>query len=264
MEKLKLSKKEVDNLLIEIKERIINCNKISEFKLSASDVAKIDDKKVITPTLLIPSDIYNKMFGLVHESTVEISWHGLVKRNTKKQIYCIYDILLFPQINSATSTTTDETDFAEWQTQLIIDPKFPIEDLRMHGHSHVNMNVFSSGVDDQYQKDLIAKVEDGDYYIFLILNKKHEICALIYDYYQQILFTTSDIDIKIIDNNDNDINAWAKEMIKEFCTTATPKYQSLYYEGIPKSQLKIDDEDSYYDNLIAKQTVKPKKSFRRK
>lgn len=263
MEKLKLSKKEVNELLNKIKEEIIKCNKISEFKLTASDVAKIDDKKVVTPTLVIPTDIYNKMFGLVHESSVEISWHGLVRRDIKKQIYFIYDILVFPQINSATSTTTDETDFADWQTELIIDPKFPIEDLRMHGHSHVNMNVFSSGVDDQYQKDLIAKVEDGDYYIFLILNKKHEICALIYDYYQQILFTTSDIDIRIIDQNDNDISNWAKEMVNTYCTTEKPKigYTGYYSKG---SQLRIDDEDSYYDNLIAKQTVKPKKSFRRK
>lgn len=262
MEKLKLSKKEVNELLNKIKEQIIKCNKISEFKLTASDVAKIDDKKVVTPTLVIPTDIYSKMFGLVHESSVEISWHGLVKRDIKKQIYYIYDILVFPQINSATSTTTDETDFADWQTELIIDPKFPIEDLRMHGHSHVNMNVFSSGVDDQYQKDLIAKVEDGDYYIFLILNKKHEICALIYDYYQQILFTTSDIDIKIIDQNDNDISNWAKEMVDTYCTTEKPKigYTGYYSTG---SKLRVEnDQDDLYENYISKQKTKP--NFRRR
>ena len=179
-------------------------------------------KSIIKPEVNITTEAYLKMLELVNQSAVECSWHGLVKRFDNK--YIIYDVLVFPQINSPTSTTTDEKDFAEWQTKLILDIEFPIEELRLHGHSHVNMNVFSSGIDDKYQKDLLTKVEDGDYYIFFIMNKKMEICIFLYDFAQQVMFDKNDIDFKIISNN-TDIREWAKEQLKEYATTerAFPK-----------------------------------------
>ena len=105
-----------------------------------------------------------------------------------------------------------------------MDPNSDFENMRLHGHSHVNMGVFSSGVDDQYQKDLIKNTKDGDFYIFLILNKKREICALLYDFNQQILFKNNDITLTVLDKDGKNPNDWAKEIIKENCTYPEPKY----------------------------------------
>ena len=211
---------------------------IREYSKIPSDVRK--------PIVQVTAEAYMGMLELINQSTVECSWHGLVQKNG--DVYTIYGLLVFPQRNSATSTTTDEKEFAEWQTQLILDPNFPIEHLRMHGHSHVNMNVFSSGVDDQYQKDLIAKVDDGDYYIFMIMNKKMELCIFLYDFEQQVLFEKGDIDFRIISslNDPRDIRAWAKEELKEKAITQRP-VTAKPYERAPSY---YDDEyDSYFSRI---------------
>lgn len=224
--------------------------KMFDGKTSIEDFSIDDLKKEYTklpediqkPIINISAEAYLKMLELINQSDVECSWHGLVRKGGNE--YFIYDILVFPQINSGASTTTDEKEFAEWQTKLIMDPEFPIEDLRMHGHSHVMMNVFSSGVDDQYQKDLITKVEDGDYYIFLIMNKKMEMCVFIYDFEQQVMFEKSDITIKINYGN-TDIRQWAKDQLEENATTERtfPRKSQLSYYA--------EEEDygySYFSN----------------
>lgn len=244
MKKLRANSNEREEFLKAIRDELYMGNygkilkdfSIEDIKTEFSKLPE-DIKK---PTLIIPSDIYVQMLELINQSDVECSWHGLVNRNLRENSYLIYDILVFPQINSATATTTDEKEFAEWQTKLIIDPEFPLEDLRMHGHSHVNMNVFSSGVDDQYQKDLLAKVEDGDYYIFLIMNKKMEMCIFIYDFEQQVLFEKNDIDLRITDIEGDDIRTWAKDELEQNATT------SRTYYGLPKTAKTAFEEETAY------------------
>ena len=247
MKKLRATPEEKVKLIEDITEQLAWFNKgaledfdIEDLKKEYSKIPK-DVKK---PILMIDVDAYVKMLELVNQSPVECSWHGLVERNKENNSYYIYDILVFPQINSATSTTTDEKDFAEWQTKLIMDPEFPIQNLRMHGHSHVNMNVFSSGVDDQYQKDLITKVDDGDYYIFLIMNKKMEICIFIYDFDQQVMFDKNDIDFQII--SEIDIRAWAKDQLKENATTERQTTAKTYH----RNQIVFDDDSYSYFNSV--------------
>lgn len=238
MKKLRATNQE-KNLFIDdiIKKMFGMKTSIDDFSIEdlKKEYTKLPDN-VTKPILNISAEAYIKMLELINQSSVECSWHGLVRKGGNE--YFIYDILVFPQINSGASTTTDEKEFAEWQTKLIMDPDFPIEDLRMHGHSHVMMNVFSSGVDDQYQKDLITKVNDDDYYVFLIMNKKMEMCAFIYDFEQQVLFETSDITIKINYGN-TDIRQWAKDELKEKATTerTIPKPKVISYYD--------DDEYSY-------------------
>lgn len=229
MEKLRMSKEEKALILEAIKNYLNKIDKYSDIKISGTDLKELFKKEdVQKPTLIIPADIYTKMFMYVDMSKVEIGWHGLVHRDKEKGIYTIYDILMFPQENTATHTTSEDQEYVEWMTNNILDPTFPIKDLRMHGHSHVNMNVFSSATDDAFQKNMISKVENGDYYIFLILNKHRDICALIYDFNQQILFKNNDIDLIIPDANGIDIVAECKSEFKKNCKEPKPSY----YTGV--------------------------------
>lgn len=244
MKKLRATPEEKAHLIEDLTEQLTWFNKapLSDFKIDdlLKEYSKIP-KDVIKPDVAITAEAYLKMLELVNQSDVECSWHGLVKRYGDK--YLIYEVLVFPQINSATSTTTDEKDFAEWQTKLIMDTNFPIEELRLHGHSHVNMNVFSSGIDDKYQKDLLTKVEDGDYYIFFIMNKKMELCMFLYDFEQQVMFDKNDINFRIISCN-KDIRQWAKDQLKEYAITERPVTAKTYH----KSAFYEDDYMSYFGN----------------
>lgn len=224
MKRLRPSAEDKTKLLEDITERLAWYNRGTLEDFSIEDLIKEYTKipkEVKKPVIQVTTDAYIKMLELVNQSAVECSWHGLVRRN--ENTYYIYDVLVFPQINSPTTTTTDEDEFAEWQMNLIQDMNFPIQDLRLHGHSHVNMNVFSSGVDDKYQKDLITKVDNGDYYIFFIMNKKMEICIFLYDFDQQIMFEKTDIDFQIVNNECSDLKAWAGKELKDKAITATTR-----------------------------------------
>lgn len=224
MKKLKISQEEQNNFLSEISKRLAKSFKAKGIDSLSIEDLKADLKKfpenIKQPKIYITASAYVKMLEYVRQSPVEISWHGLVHRDIEKNIYVVYDAIIFPQINSATTTTADEEGFAKWQMDLITDMNFPIEDLRMHGHSHVNMNVFSSGVDDQYQEDLLHKVEDGDYYLFMIFNKKQDICVLLYDYVQNILFETADVFLDVIADDGKEIATQVAYEIQENCKKA--------------------------------------------
>ena len=254
MKRLRLTQNEEQALMKYLSSKFNNCNKnITMFNITHKDIDdflnELDKEKTIAyPTIGITSDAYVKMYELVKQSSTEIQWHGLVKR--AKNVYLIHDILVFPQTNSTTSTSSDQEAFTKWQTDLVMDMDFPIEELRMHGHSHVNMNVFSSSIDDGYQSELITKVDDGDFYIFLVLNKKMEMYALLYDFDQQILFEGKDIKIKIYDKEAIDIREWCANQIKVNCKTSKP----TTYSKSPKTNFEIEEydyEESYISNLIS-------------
>ena len=243
MKKLRLTEAEQKLMLEDIMTKFKKSgNNPNGFEYTSKDIAAFLDRykkeDIKKPTLRITAEAYTAMYELVKQSPVEIQWHMMVVRNLEDQIYTVYDVLLYPQVNSGASTTTDQDEFTEWQTDLITNPDFPIEELRGHGHSHVNMSVYSSNIDDAYQKDLITKVENGDFYLFLVLNKKMEMFALLYDFDQQIVFETSDMDIQIISSEGINIREWCKEQIKANCKTAV---KSTRYTGYYPAKDKEDD-----------------------
>ena len=207
MNKLRLSNKDKNDLITEIKNTI---TKISEYE-DLGDIKKLlkplDTSNIIKPTILIPADILQKMYALTELSETEISWHGLVKKDSKTNTYLIYDILVFPQINSATSTETEDKEYTKW-------------------------------------------LQNGDFYIFMIFNKKHEIYSIVYDYKQQVKFINKEITIKII-NEKNDIYQWAKAEIEKKCRkNKTKTAKGRYSYVIPKptpEQDKYKQEKNYYE-----------------
>lgn len=232
MERIKFSAEEVAEIKADIVKMIDECPNLLNFEISnkyIKEKCKLD-KKTTRPTLMIDSEAYAAMQELVKQSSVEISWHALVTR--EEDIFYLYDVLVFPQINSPVSTTTDDEEFAEWQRSLIENVDFPIEHLRCHGHSHVNMGVYSSGIDDQYQSDILTKVKDDDFYLFLIMNKKNEMCALLYDFKENVLFETKDMDIEIVNNDGESITERITELIEKNCIVNKPvaKYRD-YIKG---------------------------------
>ena len=231
MEKLRLNKDEKELILKDVRDQLNTCARLKELQFSYDKFNKNLAEKTKKPTIKIPADIWFKMQSLVALSDTEISWHGMIDRDIRTQTFTIYKILIFPQINTAASTTTEQDEYSKWMTTLLSDPDFKIEDLRMHGHSHVNMAVYSSGVDDQYQKDLLAQIEDGDYYLFLILNKKHEMCVLLYDYRTHILYTKEDLVITITDSNDKDIAESCKKEIASKCKSPKPVQPNYLNSG---------------------------------
>ena len=148
-----------------------------------------------------------KLIALVDQCNKEIGWHGTVVRDPEKpNRFIIEDLFVFPQTVTAATVTPDETEYAMWLGGLD-DETF--NKLRFHGHSHVRMACTPSGVDTEYQDNILQNLKD--FYIFGIFNKHGSNWMLIYDIENNILYEDKDI---IYSCNESEEEVWAAEQIK--------------------------------------------------
>ena len=158
------------------------------------------------PRVIITEDAYNKMKALVDNHTIEIAWHGIVSR-LEIDKFIIEDILVYPQTASATTVESDDDLYPLWLDELD-DNDF--NNIRMQGHSHVNMGVTPSAVDTDFYETLIQHI--SDYYIFLIMNKKGAIWINLYDIGENVVYETKDINLII---EGFDYASWAEDQYDE-------------------------------------------------
>lgn len=158
---------------------------------------------------------YLKMVRLIMDFSTEVGWHGLCHRDENDPAtFIIEDVMVYPQQVTGTTIKTDEARHLEWYDSF---PDEQFNQIRFHGHSHVNMGVFSSGTDDDLQRDLVGMLrQPEDFYLFFIMNKRLETFVRLYDNKYGVMFETSDTEIYITDG-ENDIIRFlndSKEQVK--------------------------------------------------
>jgi hypothetical protein len=121
-----------------------------------------------------------KMQTLIREFDKEVAWHGLAYRgdDPEKDEYYIKDILVYPQEVAAATVNTDQEKYQMW---LMNHEDDVFNNIRMQGHSHVNMGVTPSSVDTSLYDRILEQLDDRMFYIFLIYNKRGEKTYKIYD-----------------------------------------------------------------------------------
>lgn len=155
-----------------------------------------------------------KMTALVSRFETEVQWHGLVRRISENE-FEITDIIVPPHEVSGATVTSEYKPYIEWMDGLDDDT---FNAVRFHGHSHVNMAVTPSAVDTKYRLDLVTQLpkptgNDDVFYIFLIINKKHEWSAEIYDLTNNALYGTDEIYMECY-LDDGDIDSFIAEAKK--------------------------------------------------
>lgn len=224
MHKIKISEQDIKAQQKALKEQL------RSVKTSTSSTININIPLTVTgrekAVLEFTQDAMNKIKALVKQCNKEIAWHGTVTKVTtgKRATYTIDDVFMFPQIVTSATVKGVPDKYALWNAQL---PNDIYNRMRFHGHSHVNMGASPSGVDTNYQEDMIETLED--FYIFLIINKKDEMWAKIVDVEDNIVYDKYDIEITIQGNKQTE--DWASTQIEDFLTeeqvathtvTATP------------------------------------------
>ncbi len=140
-----------------------------------------------------------KMQALIRECDKEVGWHGIAYRDEDmtKDAYYITDILVYPQEVSAATVNTDQIKYQMW---LANQDDEVFNNLRMQGHSHVNMGVTPSATDTDLYESLLSQLDDTMFYIFMIYNKRGEYTYKIYDMAKNIMFETSDVTVRVIED----------------------------------------------------------------
>lgn len=171
-----------------------------------------------------------KMTALVSRFETEVQWHGEVRRISENE-FEIYDVLVPPHEVSGATVTSEYKPYIKWMDGLDDDT---FNAVRFHGHSHVNMTVSPSPVDNKYRLDLVTQLpkptgDDDVFYIFLIINKKHEWSAEIYDLTNNALYGTDDIYMECY-LEDTDVDSFIAEA-KKVAVARSYAYVGTHYVG---------------------------------
>jgi len=138
-----------------------------------------------------------KMQLLIQHFTSEVGWQGVCCRDPEADDrFLLEDVMVYPQRVTGANITTDEIKHGAWLDRF---PTETLRKIRFHGHSHVNMDTFSSATDDDLQRDLTNMLQPGDFYLFFIMNKPGKLFIRLYDNKFGVMYETADVDVYIGD-----------------------------------------------------------------
>ena len=239
---IKITKEHLKEARLEF-EALLKEVKLSDGKINFTKTFGGNDSKT---TVYYTPDAYVKMIALVNEFKDEVAWHGLARRSTDPDGYIIYDILVYPQEVTGATVNTDQEKFQTW---LMNHEDDVFNNIRMQGHSHVNMGVSPSGVDTTLYNSLLAQLDDDMFYIFTVWNKKFESHTKIYDLQKNILYENCDVETKLLDGGIglNEFITEAKKMVSK----KTTMYSYDSYTGNTDSKV--------YDNRYNPETFNKNK-----
>ena len=176
----------------------------------SKNFGKVDRKA----TLYYREHAWLKQEALIDNFSNEVAWHGIAKRDPdEKDAFIIEDILVYPQEVTGATVTTDQQEYQEWLYAWDDDV---FNNIRFQGHSHVNMGVTPSSVDENLYESLLSQLNGDMFYIFAIFNKRGDRTVKIYDMAENIFYENSDVDVLIIQDGPKIQNfiAQAKSLVK--------------------------------------------------
>lgn len=186
---------------------------IRDFKMSDGKVSFTKDiaSKNARAKLWFTPEAWVKTQLLVQSFDSEIAWHGICVRSEVPGEFLISDILVYPQTVTGATVTTDQKGYQDW---LMSQPDEVFQNLRMQGHSHVNMGVSPSSVDINDEKATLSQLTDDMFYVFLIHNKRGDITVRIFDLRENTLYETADVDVGVVGVDMNGFLSSAKEAVR--------------------------------------------------
>ncbi len=158
--------------------------KTSNGKVNFSMDLNKPPKNTRKPVIRFTDVAYTKMWKLVTGFSTEVGWHGVVKK-LDNYTFLIEDIMVYPQVVTGATVQTDQEEYSNW---LMGQPDDVFNNIRFHGHSHVNMQTSPSGTDTTMYNSFLQALPKDDYYIFFIMNKSGSLYKLVYDYKRNLMF----------------------------------------------------------------------------
>jgi len=188
----------------------LNELKMSDGKLNYSKTFGYENSHA---TVWLTPEAYKKTVALVTSFTDEVAWHGTVTRDGESD-FIIEDIFVYPQEVTGSTVNTDQEEYSKW---LYAFDNETFDKIKMQGHSHVNMSVNPSGVDDRHRQQILEQLEPDMFYIFMVWNKSLNVHTLVYDMQRNILYEDKDVEVRIM----------GEEGMDEFLKDAREKVQKL-------------------------------------
>lgn len=210
---------DIEKLKAEFLEAIEN-GKFSNGKVSFTSTLGQTDKKAV---IYFTEMAWLKMTTLIREFSKEIGWHGVCYRLPDvDNEFLITDIIVPPQEVTGVTVTTDQESYQKWLYSYEDDI---FNNIRMQGHSHVNMSTSPSGVDNELYDSILSQLDGDSFYIFQIWNKSLQKTIMIYDMQNNVYYDTPDITVEVVKGEYglDEFLQTAKDMVKEHTYQQTNK-----------------------------------------
>jgi hypothetical protein len=171
-------------------------------------------KVEIRPTLYIQIDVWQKLIAFVQACPQEINGLGYLKPHGKNGVL-LTEVFILPQVVTPVSVDCSAEAVASHLTQMIKNGEDPAK-LRFQWHSHVDGEVYYSGVDTHtIDHSYIA----APWIISMVLNKRAEyVCRI--DWFEDFRLSLS-MEVKIVTTRDQATEDFAQQEVAEKVKFAT-------------------------------------------
>ena len=221
--------------------QFMNMNDTIDIKLDVKDILEeyMNERQSAEPQVFITSEAYIKMRTLVDKTSTELGWYGFVsKLPGLNNVYVIEDIIVYPQKVTGATCEQDEDRMFEFEMSLTTEQ---VRARRFQAHSHVNMGVTPSGVDEAFYQDLLSQVRD--YYIIMVTNKRGDNHIRFYDMENNIVYT--ELELKVLLDNGTDVDKWYQEEVDNNLSKPTPIVSNNISNTNFKGSIFDDDKWGY-------------------
>ena len=235
----------------EVLERLKTTNLVNGSVPFCDTSRKADKNAVVWYT----PDAYVKQVALIMDSDKEVAWHGVARRNGDAVgEYVITDILVYPQTVTGATVNSDQGEYNNWMMGLEDDV---FNNLRMQGHSHVNMDTSPSATDEEHQAKIVQQLEDDMFYIFMIWNKQFKYTARIYDMKINTMYEPGEVDVVMVGASKGLSNFLqeARSMVKPKVYNYQNGYQN--YSQAPKTAACSQNSAAQTQAVTTKEEKKP-------
>lgn len=155
----------------------------------------LNETLIKKPRVTINNEDWLTLQTIVEKSKEEVGWLSCVDKTVQDGVivYNINKIYLPKQdVHATTCEITDEGLQELYENLILSGQDEVVNTLRCWGHSHVNMSVHPSGQDETQFLDFL---QNCDFFIRLIVNKKSEINISILDKENNLIICGLDLEI---------------------------------------------------------------------
>lgn len=225
------------------------------------------------PNIFFTEEVLLKFKAYVDSCAKEIGWLAFVKK-TDDNTYVVYDTILPKQEVTSVTTELTEQGLQDVSEEILMTRPDEFNNIRCWCHSHVNMQVFPSGTDEETFEQFYQNCE---YFIRVICNKKNDMRVDFVDLEQEVRFdntewnyyTMPSTDAKYIAiNNYKNAIKQAEKAIAKLNKEIGEEQQKVY--GELKKDIEVDvkkkliEERSKYKSLYGGYYDDSKKSKSKK
>ena len=211
-----------------------------------------------SPELIITPEAYAFISELVSQAKEEVSWLSHISQYDNR-LFVLDECFVVEQNVHPAQTEMTDNGLQELSNQILKSKGASYyNEIRLWGHSHVNMSPSPSGQD----RDQIRKFSDQEWFIMLIINKSGDMHIEFHDNINGIKFTDIPVYLSVPSKNQATVKEQVSSEIKSkvksapivhtFSNFDAPQYMNVqYFDKTKNNHRNMDTNKSRHNAQIS-------------